>query len=128
MLTSAHCLAREEFARHCVSLQPVPSPIEPSAWPGLLQLGRFKHIRSQIILCYCRISLRADIRDSLTVTRSGATGETLAYRLLTFMRPKCHPLLLDSALNSLFTVRWVWKKAACVYRRNDIPLSSLALS
>ena len=46
-----------------------------------------------------------DLRDSMTVEATAAVGATLRRRLYSFLRPKCHALLLDGRLNSAATVR-----------------------
>jgi telomerase reverse transcriptase len=44
------------------------------------------------------------LRDSFTVEASRAVGSTLRRRLYSFLRPKCHGVLLDTRINSLPTV------------------------
>jgi len=45
------------------------------------------------------------IRETLTVDTSQNPGRSLCEKLVTYLKPKCHALLLDPAINSLFTVR-----------------------
>lgn len=44
------------------------------------------------------------LRDSFTVEASRSVGSTLRRRLYSFLRPKCHGVLLDTRINSLPTV------------------------
>ena len=44
------------------------------------------------------------LRDSFTVEASHVVGSTLRRRLYSFLRPKCHGVLLDTRINSLPTV------------------------
>ena len=46
------------------------------------------------------------LRDSFTVEASNAVGSTLRRRLYSFLRPKCHGVLLDTRMNSV-TVVWL---------------------
>eukprot|EP00884_Botryococcus_braunii_P019344 jgi/Botrbrau1/6093/Bobra.177_1s0031.1 len=45
------------------------------------------------------------VRDSLTLPLTQAPGRYLASKLCAHLRPKCHPVLLDSNINSHATVR-----------------------
>ena len=61
---------------------------------------------------WCRGSAQADYTRyegmHLWQTMTGATrrpGQLLRRRLAGFLRPKCHPVLLDTAINSRTTVR-----------------------
>lgn len=42
---------------------------------------------------------------ALTLLPSPLAGRQLPVRLMLFMRPKCHPLLLDATINSTLTAR-----------------------
>jgi len=44
------------------------------------------------------------LRDSFTVEAAAAVGNTLRRRLYSFLRPKCHGVLLDTRINSVQTV------------------------
>jgi telomerase reverse transcriptase len=44
------------------------------------------------------------IRDSLTVHRTGTEGKMLGFRMQNFVRPRCLPILFDSSINSKNTI------------------------
>ena len=43
-------------------------------------------------------------KDSLTVDRSGSEGQMFLFRMKTYVRPRCIPLLYDSSINSKTTI------------------------
>ena len=95
---------------HGIGTQHAQPPISTSAsssmkgfipWCGLL----LKTSTLEVQADYSRY-LGEDfrLRDSFTVEASRAVGSTLRRRLYSFLRPKCHGVLLDTRINSLPTV------------------------
>ena len=70
-------------------------------WCGLLIKTRTLEVQAD----YSRyVGEDFRLRDSFTVEASRAVGSTLRRRLYSFLRPKCHGVLLDTRINSLPTV------------------------
>jgi hypothetical protein len=69
-------------------------------WCGLL----VHTVTLELMADYSRYSGQ-HIASSLTLNRDGRPGQLLCSKLLSYMRPKMHGLLLDTSINSPATVR-----------------------
>jgi hypothetical protein len=81
------------------SLRPTLGTFIP--WCGLLLNTRTLEVQADYSR-YLGDDFR--LRDSFTVEASSAVGSTLRRRLYSFLRPKCHGVLLDTRINSVATV------------------------
>jgi hypothetical protein len=68
-------------------------------WCGML----FSTHTGEVFLDYSRFA-NGKTRDALTVDRAGAEGSKLPLRMQAFVRPRCLPILFDSAINGLKAV------------------------
>lgn len=83
--------------------QPIcPSDGQFIAWCGLLVNKTTIELQAD----YSRyVGNELYIRDSFSLEGTVAVGTTLRKRLFSFLRPKCHAILLDARINSIAVVR-----------------------